>query len=249
MTVKQTELLGVRKRGKPNWRKPEDYDSLNGLTPSQRAWEFIRRNPKYIEEWRNYLDFFLALSKGSSRPWPDEICGPWKWGLRSLVYLDPDARHSNIEFAPFGGEEALTIWPPAKKKGRRFQIRGYLGGSKDGRVILEFDINRSINKQLETAEKTLRRLRRNSKKRGNEMAGVNRLRYGKEDNDGWKLLLRILDADAEVPKPKDKEIAFELFPDEKSPKKSAEIKKVRDLRKTAQRYLTHDYRFIPHSEK
>ena len=33
-----------------NWRDPTDYRYLNGLNPSELAWEFLRRNPEYEKE-------------------------------------------------------------------------------------------------------------------------------------------------------------------------------------------------------
>ena len=33
-----------------NWRDPTAYRYLNGLNPSELAWEFLRRNPEYEKE-------------------------------------------------------------------------------------------------------------------------------------------------------------------------------------------------------
>ncbi|WP_416352845.1 transcriptional regulator domain-containing protein [Nitratireductor aquibiodomus] len=33
-----------------NWRDPTNYRYLNGLNPSELAWEFLRRNPEYENE-------------------------------------------------------------------------------------------------------------------------------------------------------------------------------------------------------
>ncbi len=33
-----------------NWRDPTNYRYLNGLNPSELAWEFLRRNPEYEME-------------------------------------------------------------------------------------------------------------------------------------------------------------------------------------------------------
>jgi hypothetical protein len=35
-----------------NWRSPEAYAYLNELTPADLAWEFLRRNPEYIRDYR-----------------------------------------------------------------------------------------------------------------------------------------------------------------------------------------------------
>jgi hypothetical protein len=201
---------------KPNWRNLEDYDSLDDLTPSQRAWEFLRRNPEYIKSWESYLECVSTPIEDNNTFYtpPEELWGPERrWGLRGL-YLDPDETHSDIEFSPLGGEEALMIFRPPKEEDEGVRHIAYLGCNKNGTAILEFDINQSIKKQLATAEETLKRLRRELKERGDKMKKAVRLRFGKKDNDGWKLLLRVLDADAEITKPTDKEIADILFPQE-----------------------------------
>ena len=37
-----------------NWRKVDDYPRINGTTPSEWAWEFLRRNPGYIKDWETF---------------------------------------------------------------------------------------------------------------------------------------------------------------------------------------------------
>lgn len=44
----------------PDWRKPEDYDFTKKLRPHRWAWEFLRRNPDYQQEWQEALRLFNA---------------------------------------------------------------------------------------------------------------------------------------------------------------------------------------------
>ena len=40
---------------KRDWRNPQDYEFTKQLTKDGWAWEFLRRNPKYIDEWKKTL--------------------------------------------------------------------------------------------------------------------------------------------------------------------------------------------------
>lgn len=39
----------------PNWRNPDEYPSPGSLSDVYWAWEFLRRNPDYREEWKGAL--------------------------------------------------------------------------------------------------------------------------------------------------------------------------------------------------
>ena len=38
---------------KRDWRKKKDYEFTKELSNEGWAWEFLRRNPKYIDQWEN----------------------------------------------------------------------------------------------------------------------------------------------------------------------------------------------------
>src|SRR5688572_28877945 len=40
----------------PEWTKPEEYAFLEGATPQVWAWEFLRRNAEYREDWKRYAE-------------------------------------------------------------------------------------------------------------------------------------------------------------------------------------------------
>lgn len=228
---------------KPDWRKPEDYDSLDNLTPSQWAWEFLRRNEEYIKAWNRYIEY-LSSPDDSAQPVSEELWGAWKWGLKGL-YLDPYERHRNVEFLPLGGEEALMTFHPPEKEGDGVRYVGYLGRQKAGKIIVEFDVSLPIKKQLHVVEKTLSRHHRELKDCGVAVRDTPKLR---RDPDEWKILLRVLDAKAAGMR--DKEIAHALFPNISTRSDDqAGVKHIYDRRKTAERYVEQDYRFIPYSDK
>ncbi|HEY1645794.1 MAG TPA: DUF6499 domain-containing protein, partial [Candidatus Saccharimonadales bacterium] len=38
----------------PNWKNANEYPDLSGATGKRVAWEFLRRNPKYLAAWEHY---------------------------------------------------------------------------------------------------------------------------------------------------------------------------------------------------
>ncbi len=82
-----------RKRIKRNWRNPEEYQSMKNYSLEKWAWEFLRRNPKYVEDWKEKTS---SIKKKSVESWPCK-----EWGMK--VYRDPDVEYSRIEFIPSGG--------------------------------------------------------------------------------------------------------------------------------------------------
>ena len=63
----------------PQWRLPDTYSYTNGFTDSQWAWEFLRRNPKYREAWKGWLDSKKLVTKAELKatrarsPFPDSV--------------------------------------------------------------------------------------------------------------------------------------------------------------------------------
>jgi hypothetical protein len=211
---------------------------MDDFTPSQWAWEFLRRNTEYIKAWNRYIEY-LSLPDDSAQPVAEELWGAWKWGLQGL-YLDPNERYSNVAFIPLGSKEALMIFQPPKKEGEGVRYVSYIGRPKIGKVIFEFDVSLPIKKQLHVAEKTLLQHRQELKDEGVAVQETPKLR---RDPDDWKILLRVLDAKAAGVK--NKEIASVLFPNEQSKDIYAGTKKVDDKYNQAIRYVNQDYRFIP----
>jgi len=228
--------------GRPNWRKPEDYDWLDSATPAQWAWEFLRRNPEYINAWERYVDAICTQQERPGPPYADELNGAWEWGFIGN-YLDPNKSHSDIKFIPKIEAGFVMMIPKQRHKGVRFV--GSLPDYKTGDVLLKFNfLQKDTESQLKAAQKELFRLRQEAKERGSIIAKASKLRHDQED---WKLLLRMVDAGVEIPKLKAKEIARVLNPDDKSYDIYAGDKWVNEKRKTAKRYIEKDYRLIPYS--
>lgn len=194
---------------KVNWRKSEDYIYTNKMTASQWAWEFLKRNSKYIEIWdrlSNHLSdeqkmlknwHYLLAEKGAFRA---ELCDATIWGLKH-GYLNPYIEQNNIEFIPLGGERHVEL--VADKPGGLVVL-----GMPDfdtGSVLFQFNFNEPIAPQMEIAKRELIKLQSESK-----MQGHRTRKAFKPRRDEWVILIRILDAMAAMVK--DKEIAEVLFP-------------------------------------
>lgn len=58
-----------------SWRSGTAYDYVDALTPSQLAWEFLRRNPEYKKAFQK------LVSSGRISP-QDAVDFTEQWGLR-----------------------------------------------------------------------------------------------------------------------------------------------------------------------
>jgi hypothetical protein len=228
--------------GKPDWRNSEDYACMDSLKPSQWAWEFLRRNPKYIEAWERYCQAMCEISKDPNlSPVPDELVGAEEWGIAN-GYHDPEKDNPDIEWLPAvdsGFLMKIEDTPPTEK-GHRWM--GQLLPDDKGWIPIQFNIYNPIVPQIKAAKKELMRLQEEAEKRNKAVR-----KAFKPRRDERITLLRVLDANAEEPKPKNKEIASLLFTgiDEDN----AAAGWVSDKRGQALRYVKRDYRLLPYSEK
>jgi len=233
MTVKNGLLIIKR-----DWRRPEDYESLKKYSLVNWAWEFLRRNPEYCQEYRKLKEGRDEIHTRIGAYFP----GHQKWNL--LIWLDPDHEFSSTVKAdpdpfpfikPGGTEEAIFYSNDPKRKSIVIQW----AGKETGEVLFRFDTRLPINPQIEAAKKELLALQR--KQSGKRQA------IFKPRKSEWITLLRVLDATAEGYRPK--AIAEAFYPDEKitstGGKHGDQIKEISDKIKQAKRYISHDYRLIP----
>ena len=52
---------------KRNWRNSEDYEYSQHLTSDLWAWQFLRRNPEYQEDWKQAVKKYEEKSLSKSR--------------------------------------------------------------------------------------------------------------------------------------------------------------------------------------
>jgi hypothetical protein len=68
----------------PDWRNPQDYDFTSKLSADQWAWEFLRRNPRYREEWQAFISTWHALEQAYGKHGARDVQA-WKRDPRASV--------------------------------------------------------------------------------------------------------------------------------------------------------------------
>ncbi|MDA9982673.1 DUF6499 domain-containing protein [Gammaproteobacteria bacterium] len=192
----------------PDWKNPEDYKFVKDLRVDRLAWEFLRRNPEYVEYWKklepdlanqkeNYQKQFILLRHGK------------EWHLDMLI--DPnDDNPIHLRW--------LSVARP--------QIVGRAGPNRASpedktKIALVFDLTLAINRQL-TDAKSILLAQREILRKSDE---YQQLILSKRKAD-YSLYLRVLDA-KKINKTYT-EIANVLFPTgkaytERGPEKVKEI--------------------------
>ena len=191
------------------------YAFADRLDAARWAWEFLRRNPVYQEEWRQFDGVWRALEADYGRP-PDRDFCAWKRDPRAWVAaadcaeadcrVDQDkvliecamgARWGFYKFPPdpadedpVGGER--LVWRPLDEAVKRVRIEDtdWLGDDP-ARVAFGFDLALPLRDQIERAKRALQGLQRERQRNGTvHPRSIATLR------DSLKRMLRLLDADA-----------------------------------------------------
>ena len=182
-----------------DWRDAATYAWTEGLTPSQWAWEFLRRNPAYREAWDRHLKALDTMDGDESysvgEHFFDELYADSEFGFAGL-YANPQEDNPEIEWLP-----PVYVTPESGSD----IPSDYQGG----RVNISFNFLEPIKPQIDSAGAKLKRLAAMARKSG---ARTTQSFKPKGKIKNWTTLLRILDADAEEPKPSGKEIAKVIFP-------------------------------------
>jgi hypothetical protein len=67
-----------------DWHDPEKYAFTQNLSSAQWAWEFLRRNRDYRQEWAAFNEVWQVLEAAYGRP-PDRDFCAWKRDPRAWV--------------------------------------------------------------------------------------------------------------------------------------------------------------------
>ena len=84
----------------PNWKDPHAYPDPRSIPPPQMAWEFLRRNPRYQQDYQEYAQRLGALLKD----YPEGLKNKADW---SSLLNDPRA---NIYEPPKRFDETESAW-------------------------------------------------------------------------------------------------------------------------------------------
>jgi hypothetical protein len=78
---------------KRNWKKKGDYEFTKGLSNKRWAWEFLRRNQKYIDEW-NHLSSALLNRKKISKEDLENRKFVIRWQLLASQKMDQEMKEA-----------------------------------------------------------------------------------------------------------------------------------------------------------
>lgn len=198
-----------------DWHKPEEYAFTHNLSSAQWAWEFLRRNRDYWQEWAAFKEVWRALEAAYGRPPNRDFCA-WKADPRAWVKAadcpDSDCRVDQdkvlIECA-MGARWGFYKFPPDPADDDPVGA-GHLAwreiaqgiplvsegdsewlGEDDARVALGFDLALPLREQLERAKRTLQVMQRQRQRSGRVVAKSLETR-----RESFCLMLQLLDAES-----------------------------------------------------
>ena len=201
-----------------DWHNPEEYAFTHNLSGAQWAWEFLRRNRDYRQEWAAFNEVWQALEAAYGRP-PDRDFCAWKADPRAWVKaadcpasdcrVDQDkvliecamgARWGFYKFPPDPADddpvgEGRLAWReterdiPVVSDGDSEWL-----GDDEARVALGFDLTLPLREQLERAKRTLQVMQRQRQRSGRVVA-----KSSETLREALCLMLRLLDAELAHP--------------------------------------------------
>lgn len=199
----------------PDWRCAADYAYTQSLSAAQWAWEFLRRNPEYQRDYRQFIAVWRALEAAYGAP-PNRDFPAWKADPRAYVGADDAAGEgcrvdqdkvliecalgAKWGFHKFPNDPAIAApdldEPPAwRTESMELPLIGpqdtdYLGADA-ARVALGFDLGLPLGEQIERAKLKLGALKAARRRAGTLLPrSIAALRAR------WTVYLRLLDADA-----------------------------------------------------
>jgi len=180
----------------PDWEDESQYPDIENTSDVQWAWEFLRRNKEYQNDWENLfpISFSKNIEAYKNMVLPEGI-DSWeehfkdfaempsingklgcreKYGIRFL--LNPSASKPGYDF--FEGTYGGALNFASENAFKRYK--------EENKVFIQFDLNFPLEKQLTMANTQLTMLQKN-------IIGET-LRDLKEYKNLWKRYLRVLDA-------------------------------------------------------
>jgi hypothetical protein len=220
-----------------DWRNAGGY-GLADTSPQWFAWEFLRRNAKYMAEWRRFAA--LGQPKDIDAKIERAHCAiklALRWGL--IYPADPawfvpptPASVPRVEWAR--SAEGVNL-PEASDDHLRT-----VGRRATGKLAITFDISMPIQPQIESATTYLSEQAASWRSANPERAPVP-LRAGKADASAFVEMLRILDGEADGAKPA--ELIAALWPGEANEYPGYPLRKrLNTRRRAAKAYRDGKYR-------
>jgi len=210
---------------RPEWRNEAAYDFVNWTCWKNIAWQFLRRNDNYFEDW----DVYLSVTKKSDNQLyfmrRRQALGE-RWGLSELV--DP-----TVNSPPYRWK--LSRFARLITKSRKKENYIYLDLNIRYKRAYGFDLRKAITPQIDALKADLRELQAELIK---EQA-IKVTKPAKNIGD-LKLYLRILDA-VKSGASRD-QIALQLEPYKSIGVAGTELEKLAEHLKAARRIVKKTYR-------
>lgn len=233
----------------PNWKDASAYPDPDSTTPDQWAWEFLRRNPEYQQDF-SVLTTFFDCDKGVFRPkklaqygYDDatralaSFCE--KYGLEYAIFPPAPDR----DFSRIGSLKAS--WGPAHVTYQDYFLglgreQPALSPTKPGEVVIRVDLSLPISTTIERVSALMEDLRSYLRQRGDiQQDGDPRFRP-----DKYPIYLRLLDAESCAASLDD--MASEIYPGKSNSYPEYQGRDAaRKALQAAERYRDSDYRLIP----
>ncbi len=195
-----------------DWKDPQAYAFCEKLTSAQWAWEFLRRNPEYQHQWRQFWHTWQQLEEQYGKPPNRDFCA-WKNDPRAWVpaaqcadgecRVDQDkvliecalgARWGFYKFPPDPEDDdpvgaGRLVWRPQSEAALPRTGSGRADCDAELELGLCFDLSMPLKPQLEQARRQLQMeaalRRREGRLRPKRVAVL---------APHWTRLLRLLDA-------------------------------------------------------
>jgi len=195
----------------PDWRQPQNYSYTESLSVEQWAWEFLRRNRGYQQDWQWFWATWQSLEARYGKP-PERDFQRWERDPDAYRMVDDASGECRVD----QDKVLIECWMGAKWGFYKFPLdpatqqpvigeqltwrevnesaqlvedadSPYLDGQA-GHVVLGFELDLPLRRQLELAKRFLQarqaRLRRE---------GKITMRLVSSQKDRWCVMLRLLD--------------------------------------------------------
>jgi hypothetical protein len=205
----------------PDWRNPVAYRFTADLNQGQWAWEFLRRNGDYQQDWNWFISTWRGLETNYGAP-PERDFLRWKQDPRAyrdaadiernndstphcastddgnLVFIEcwMGAKWGFLKFPPDPSCDTVSLTEPVtwRQVETNVQIAGtdeFRSSNHDGAVGLQFDLTLPLKAQLDAARVYLI-----AEQRRRQQDHTLRLRTIAGNMQRWTRLLRLLNAEA-----------------------------------------------------
>ena len=193
-----------------NWQDASAYDYTLGFSGEQWAWQFLRRNPLYQQQWQSFITTWRALESDYGKA-PDRDFCLWKKDPRAWVIVDPDCPDQGCKVdddkvfieCHLGSQWGFYKFPPEpmendpvgeERLNWRTQdvdaaLKQKLNQDLSASVSLSFDLSFPLPDQIEKAKRLLAIKRRDGLK-----AGLFVEKRVKIYQTEWLRYIRLLDA-------------------------------------------------------